>query len=308
MLNIQRILFPTDFSDGARAAFPQAVFLADWHDARLHVLNVIEDAASDPEEGSPSLPASLDALAEWLGTSAEDGSLPDLETLSLTQDQVEADSAPERIVAYAEDMDVDLIAMGTHGRRGLRRMVLGSVTEEVVRKAPCPVLTVRTHTETAAQEAIRRILVPVDFSEASKTAVRHAREIALSYGAEIDLLHAVPEIAYPSAYGFEPASFSIDEVLDQSEERLGEMAHTEIGIEHAMVEATLGDPAGAILDYVEANEVDLVVLATHGRTGFNRFLIGSVAERVLRRSPTPVFVVSPDRKSLLPTDEAAAQA
>jgi nucleotide-binding universal stress UspA family protein len=308
MLNIQRILFPTDFSDGARQAFPQAVFLADWHDATLHVLNVIEDASSDPEEGSPSLPASLDALAEWLGTSAEDGSMPDLKTLSLTQDQVGAGSAPERIVAYAEDMDVDLITMGTHGRRGLRRMVVGSVTEEVVRKGPCPVLTVRTSAEASPKEAIRRVLAPVDFSEASKAAVRHAKEIALTYGAEIDLLHVVQNVAYPSAYGFEPATFSMDEVLDRTEEQLGEMARTEIGVEHVVVEATVGDPAAGILDYVTANEVDLIVTATHGRTGFDRFLIGSVAERVLRQSPTPVFVVAPGRKSLLPTEAAAEQA
>lgn len=304
MLNIQQILFPTDFSDGARQAFPQAVFLADWHDATLHVLNVREQ----PEDAdSASLPVSTDTLAEWLDVPEHGPSMPDLEDLSLVQEQVEADSPPERIVAYAEDVDIDLIVMGTHGRRGLRRMLVGSVTEEVVRTSPCPVLTVRTSADASPKQAIRRILVPVDFSEASMSAVRHAKEIALTYGAEIDLLHVVREIAYPSAYGFEPPHFSMDEFLDRAEEKLGELAHTEIGIEHAMVEATMGDPSMGILDYVDANEVDLVVIATHGRTGVDRFLIGSVAERVLRRSPTPVFVVPPGRKSLLPAD-AAAQA
>ena len=305
MLNIQRILFPTDFSEGARQAFPQAVFLADWHDAALHLLNVHEEP-DDPD--AVSLPVSTDTLAEWLDIPEHESSLPDLNALSLVQEQVTSDSPPERILAYAEDVDVDLIVMGTHGRRGLHRMLIGSVTEEVVRKAPCPVLTVRTRAQAAPQKDVHRILVPIDFSEASVAALRHAKEIALTYGAEIDLLHVVREIAYPSAYGFEPAHFSMDEFLDRAESKLGELAQDEIGVEHAMVEATVGDPATGILDYVSANDCDLVVLATHGRTGVERFLIGSVAERVLRRAPTPVFVVPPGRKSLLPAEKDTAQA
>jgi nucleotide-binding universal stress UspA family protein len=77
------------------------------------------------------------------------------------------------------------------------------------------------------------------------------------------------------------------------------MARTEIGYEHVMVEATVGDPADEILSYVDENESDLVVIATHGRSGLDRLLLGSVTERVLRRSPSPVFVVKPDRKSLV---------
>lgn len=115
------------------------------------------------------------------------------------------------------------------------------------------------------------------------------------------------EIGYPSAYGFEPTSFSMGEVLSRTEERLGEMGRTVIGDEPTRVEATVGDPATSILAYMETNEIDLVVIATHGRTGFDRFLIGSVAERVLRQSPTPVLVVPPDRTSLVPTDETEAQ-
>ncbi|MFB6098431.1 MAG: universal stress protein [Salinibacter sp.] len=309
MLNVNHILFPTDFSEGARQAFPQAVFLADQHDATLHILNVEETEPTAPEAESTSLPAPTDTLANWLGGAEEapdEPSAPDLDQLSLVQKQVQSDAPPERIVAYAEDVDIDLVVMGTHGRRGLRRMLVGSVTEEVVRKAPCPVLTVRTRAASAPKTSIRRILVPVDFSEASNAAIRHAKEIALTYGAEIDLLHVVREIAYPSAYGFEPATFSMDEVLDRAEEELGDLARKEVGIEHATVEATVGDPATGILDYVEVNESDLVVLATHGRTGIDRFLIGSVAERVLRRSPTPVFIVPPGRKSLVPADEAPA--
>lgn len=133
-------------------------------------------------------------------------------------------------------------------------------------------------------------------------AIRHAKEIAQTYGAEIDLLHVVEEIAYPTAYGLEPVTFPTQEVIDRVEKQLAELARDEIGYEHVMIEATVGHPATRILDYVEENEVDLIVIATQGRTGFDRMLLGSVTERVLRRAPTPVFVVKPDRRSLLPVE------
>jgi nucleotide-binding universal stress UspA family protein len=131
--------------------------------------------------------------------------------------------------------------------------------------------------------------------------------MALTYGAEIDLLHVVEEPVYPSAYEVE-TTFPSDEVVARVEDRLGEMAREEIGIEHVVVEALVGHPARGILDYVETNDVDLIVQATHGRTGLDHVLLGSVTERVLRQSPVPVFVVKPDRKSLVPAPEVEAAA
>jgi len=130
------------------------------------------------------------------------------------------------------------------------------------------------------------------------------------YGAEkqdttkedLDLLHVVEEPLYPTEYGLGPSSFPTEEVVENVEKQLADLAREEIGYEHVMIHAQLGPPSNTILDYVEDNDVDLVVIATHGRTGLDRVLLGSVAERVLRRSPTPVFVVKPDRKSLVPAE------
>jgi nucleotide-binding universal stress UspA family protein len=301
MLNIRRILFPTDFSDGAARAFPQAAHLADWHDAELHIVHV----AGPQDETDTALPVSLDTLRDWLGQPSGEFSL---DALSIVQNQVESDAPPERLVAYAEDQDIDLVVMGTHGRRGVQRMLLGSVTEEVVRKAPCPVLTVRTDAEDAPKQAIRRILVPVDFSEASEIAVQHAKEIAQTYGAEIDLLHVVEEVVYPSAYGVEPPYVPSQDVVTRVEKALGSMAREDIGYEHVQISARIGYAPLTILDHVESNDIDLIVLATHGRTGLDRMLLGSVAERVIRRAPTPVFIVKPDQKSLVPPPKAEAAA
>jgi nucleotide-binding universal stress UspA family protein len=302
MLTIDRILFPTDFSDAATTAFPQAAALADWHDADLHILNVLEDRSK--MEGA--LPASLSTLKTWLGPLPSSMTPPRLEALSLTQHQVEADAPVERILAYAEDQDIDLIVMSTHGRRGLSRALLGSVTEAVVRRAPCPVFVVRSGEPAPQQHAIRRILVPVDFSDASKEAVLHAREIAQTYGAEIDLLHVVEEVIYPSAYGIGDAYFPTQNILKKVEDTLGDMAREEIGYEHVTISAVVGYAPLSIIDYAEKNESDLIVIATHGRAGFDRLLMGSVAERVFRRAPVPVLVVKPERKSLVPPAKTTA--
>jgi nucleotide-binding universal stress UspA family protein len=311
MLSIRRVLFPTDLSEGAKRAFPQAAFLADWHDAELHLLNVTGRHRHDYEETKEHFPLSDDTLAEWLrrpSKSVSGSKWPDLEALPIMQTQLESVEPAERIIDYAEDEDIDLVVMGTHGRRGVDRMLFGSVTEEVVRRAPCPAFTVRTDADVTPGQAVRRVLTPVDFSDASETAIQHAKELALTYGAEIDLLHVVEEPFYPPAYGYEPASFPTAEVVENVEDQLGDLAREKIGYEHVMIEARTGNPASEILDYMEENDIDLTVIATHGRTGLDRVLLGSVAERVLRQSPKPVFVVKPDRKSLVSPTQAEAAA
>ena len=311
MLTIRRVLFPTDFSDGSKRAFPQAAFLADWHDAELHILNVTGRHRHDYEETKKNFPIPVDTLTEWLrrpSASVEGTNWPDLEALPVEQEQVESAAPAERIVAYAEDQEVDLVVMGTHGRRGVDRMLFGSVTEEVVRHAPCPTFTVRTDAQVEPSRAVRRVLVPIDFSEAADAALQHGKEIAQTYGAEIDLLHVVEEPFYPPAYGPDMASFPTQDVVERVEKQLAEIARDEIGYEHVMVSATTGSPSSEILDYVDENEVDLVVMATHGRTGLDHVLLGSVAERVLRQSPSPVFIVKPDRKSLVPAPKATTTA
>ncbi len=301
MLSIRRILWPTDFSQGADQAFPHAAALASWHEAELHVLNVTEDRSKG--SSNADFPVSEATLSGLLSVEGEPPQHVDLDALTLVQEQREHTSPPEAIVEYAEDLDIDLVVAGTHGRRGLQRLLIGSVAEEVLRTAPCPVLTVRTGDDTAPAWGVRNILVPTDFSDASLEALRHAKELALTYGAQITLLHAVEEVVYPSAYGVEPANLPGPQVIDRVEDSLADLARTEIGYEHVVVQANVGYAPSTILDYAETNEVDLVVIATHGRTGLERMLLGSVAERVVRRSPAPVFTVKSFGKSLLPASD-----
>lgn len=300
MLSIDRILWPTDLSQGAERALPHAAALADWHDADLHVLNVREGAPDVQAEMKEAFPLSSGDLADVIDKTSPPSQSVDPNALSLVQEQVDEEAPAESIVSYVEAHGVDLVVMGTHGRRGLRRLLIGSVAETVLRTAPCPVLMVRADEEGATAWNVQNVLAPVDFSEASTAAVKHARELALTYGAKITLLHAVEEVMYPSAYGMEMADIPGPEVVDRVEDGLAEMAREEIGYEHVVVESVLGYASSAILNHVEANDVDLIVIATHGRSGLERFLLGSVTERVIRRASVPVFVVKSFGKSLLP--------
>lgn len=108
------------------------------------------------------------------------------------------------------------------------------------------------------------------------------------------------EVIYPSAYGMERADAPGPEVVDRVEESLASMARDEIGYENVVVEAEVGYAPSVILDYQDEHDMDLIVLSTHGRSGLERLLLGSVTERVVRRASAPVFIVKSFGTSLLP--------
>lgn len=284
MLHIHRVLFPTDYSEAAEKAFVHAAHLAAVHGAELHALHV----TSEPSEGSRRLiPAgSLDAAAQ-LGIAAGPAAGP-LPGDRIIERVIRADSAPEGIVRYAEEHDIDLIVMGTHGRQALERMLIGSVAERVVREAPCPVLTVRA----PGALNVRRILVPIDFSERSKAAIPVAEELAEVYEASIELFFVIDEaeLPVPGAPLLGPVHVAPEEVEARFRKLMKDLVKEYRN--GSVVEGTVqvGSPAATILDYA-ADHADLIVMSTHGRRGLQRFFLGSVAEKVIRRAPCPVFSV-----------------
>ncbi|MEJ2371716.1 MAG: universal stress protein [Gemmatimonadales bacterium] len=163
MLDIKKIVYATDFSPCSENAFPIAVRLAASHDAELHMVHAIVLHADDPHDPAHHFPEP-DELYERMrssaearmATAAENGGMPHLK---IVRAQVRGISPAPVILEYAEEQGVDMIVMGTHGRRGLRHLLLGSVAEEVVRMADCPVLTVRE--DAASASAFGRILVPM---------------------------------------------------------------------------------------------------------------------------------------------------
>lgn len=198
----------------------------------------------------------------------------------------------DAILEYASDHGVDALAMGTQGRTGLERYLMGSVTERVLRRSEVPVLTVRAGEERLHGDEYDEILVPTDGSERAAAAVAHAIAIADRFDARIHAVNVVDIGEIAATGNLRPPT----EVLNRCQER-GEAATDRIltwarDADVAGVSAvTEGFPAEELLGYCEDNDIDLITMGTAGRTGLDRVLLGSTTERVIRRADRPVLAV-----------------
>lgn len=293
MLPIKKILVARDFSEYSENALSYAQALARRLDAELHLLfaEVLFGESIDT-----AVVALDDRFRERLGKLPAEGQDLDQDAVPATPVLVRGIAAASAILDYAREQEIDLIVLGTHGRRGVRHMLLGSVAEEVLRLAPCPVLTVgRVDPGRRLDDAAFSILVPMDFSPYAREALQYAKELAALFNARIDLLHVVDVHYHPTF--FETGLFSIYDVEPDVEEkariRLQQVYHETDGPEATAVqiEVCTGAAAHEIVQYARRNATSLIVMATHGMTGLSHFLIGSVAEKVVRTAPCPVFTV-----------------
>ena len=307
MMRIRRILYPTDFSDTAKQALTHALFLAEQFEAELIMLHAIILHESDPRDPERQFPEPSDILNRLFAIAdsemAEVVRQNEAKTFTLREAKVRGYSAGEVILDYAKEHDIDLVVMGTHGRRGPARMFLGSVAEEVVRHADCPVLTIRQHEEAPTIEALEKILVPVDFSSYSQEALTYARELADLYGAGLQVLHTIEEPTQPYFYTFGGGLSAVEQIealQEKADEALDKLLEDSDGPEvpYEKFIAT-GRPATEIARFAEEHGSELVVIATHGLTGLERLLVGSTAEQVVRHAPCPVFTVKSFGRSLL---------
>ena len=296
-----KILMPTDFSACANSALGHAVDLAEHFGAALHLLHVVVLHQDDPHSPGHAFPG-LEELHQHMEEAAssemrrwtEDPRAAGLEVVEAQSRHIAAAPA---ILQYADREGVDLIVLGTHGRRGLRRFLLGSVTEEVVRSASCPVLTLREGAEARRFRELARIVVPFDFSEDSRTALAVARDLAASYGGRIDLVHVVqPAVdlqaeallrGYVIEFDREKLYRRAEQRLSQAVEKLGPTA---VPVERHLLD---GHVASELTQHAETSGADLIVLASHGLSGLQHFLLGSVAEKVIRSAACPVLTLRP---------------
>jgi nucleotide-binding universal stress UspA family protein len=306
MLNVRTILLPTDFSRSSRQALPHALFLARQFGAELHLLHAVvwrgED--SDPARAFPDREEILARMSEIAESEMAALVAPHRgEPLRLREVRERGLYAGPVILDYAREHDVDLIVIGTHGRRGPQHLILGSIAEEVVRHAHCPVLTVRAHEEAGELAPWSRLLVPYDFSGHARTALAYGRELAGIYGARLDLLHVIETHAYPTFYGnvgSEPVLRRVAELRARAADEMEKAYAATPGPEvpHRCFTAD-GRPSAEIARFAEDNGSDLIVVATHGLSGLERLLLGSTAEAVVRSAPCPVFTVKSLGKSLI---------
>jgi nucleotide-binding universal stress UspA family protein len=296
MIHLDRVLFPTDGSDCAEYARQHAFYLADRFEAALHVIHVEERA---PELADVIDVSEADVLADL---HAPTGGTAVAEP-RVRERSVVHPSVPDGILSYAAEHDTNLTVLGTHGRSGVRRLVLGSVAEEVVRRAPHPVMTVGRGATPPEKMEGGHLLVPVDFSDQQSRLLTHARELALAYGMTLTLLHVVEQESLPDVYGAYADPPEPGVLADRTETALDERADAlrDHGVD-VRVAVRSGHAATEVLDAAEENDADLLAIATHGRSGVERMLMGSVAETVIRRAPCPVFVVKSFGQSLVRND------
>lgn len=302
MINLKKILFPTDFSECALYAFNYALDLAKRFDAELHILHSIvnHSYAGYFSPDQEQLYKNLRKNAEHLMDGLLETPLP--EGIKIEKLFFPALSASSMITDYSDQSQIDLVVMGTHGRQGLSHLMLGSVAENVIRTSKCPVLTIGHNANQETQISIKNILVPIDFSEHSKKSLNYAMELAKLYNAKLQLLHIIDTPIYPAFYVVDQLATTsisanikarVTENLSTLFKGLGE---TQIESEIYAIE---GRAALDIAKFAIENKSDLIVIATHGLTGVERFLLGSVTEKVVRIAKTPVFTVKPQGRQMV---------
>ena len=297
MIEIKSLLCPVDFSDFSRRALAHAVALAKWYKAELTLLHV-----------APSIPPPL-AYSEVPSPLA----ISNLSTEQLQKDlDLWADTArtagvpvtvivttgePVReIVARADQMHADLLVMGAHGASGFERLLLGSVTEKVLRKASCPVLTVPRGEPVEAIERVvfKSLLCAVDFSEASAEALAYALSLAQEADARLTVLNVVETV--PLGVGREYTHFQVPEFNLYLEKDAVEQLHEMVPAD-ARTWSKIRELVATGKAYVEilrvASEVgaELIVMGSTGRGAIDRLLFGSTTQHVLRQAHCPVLTM-----------------
>jgi nucleotide-binding universal stress UspA family protein len=296
MIRITHILCPVDFSEISQHALDHAAAIARWYGARLTLLYVF---ANFPGMDVPPLvlepPDRERLMAGMRGMAA---AVPPEVPVDFRIE--EAPYVHEEILAQVAATHADLLVLGTHGRSGFQRLFLGSVTEKVIRKAPCPTLVVpprAPHVPAGAPIQFRRILCPVDFSASALDALAYAINMAEEADAQLTLLHVVefqpPLVEAPMMPALELSRVHEAASADargRLHALIPDAARTYCTVETAVVK---GRAYREILQQATERQCDLIVMGVHGRSAVDLLVFGSTTHHVVRASACPVLIVRP---------------
>lgn len=300
MASISRVLCPIDFSEPAAHAFDQASAIAGWYGASLTALYVYTPLFMPV----PGLPGPSDRVPECELHRAREQAVSFVRARPgpVGADIVVDVGQPARcILDRASSLPASLIVMGTHGASGFERFALGSVTEKVLRKAACPVLTVPPRARTTSRFPFTRILCAVDFAEWSSAAVDTASSLAKETGASLELLSVVEwpwdEPPPPRFADLPPdQAASLLEfrryLTSSASDRLESLIPDDMrqrGVVTTRV--SHGKAYPAILRVAEEQKVDLIVMGVHGRNPIDLAMFGSTTNQVVRRATCPVLTL-----------------
>ena len=289
MQKLRKILIPTDFSKASSHAFPHAFEIARRFGAELTIAHI--RAPFSPEHHFSDEDKYEEYVQEQLkARSFEAG--PELSVITVAKRNI---SAASGILEAISESGVEMVVMGTHGRSALAQFFLGSVAEKVVRHSTVPVLTVAPDRPGYRTSPVyRKVLATFDFSKHSKGAVQGAKRFADVYEAQLDVLYVIEQEVHPGYHETwkESVHQDIPDIEAEAKRALAEVLGEE-GLEETGVNVVIGTgdgkAYGEISRFAEERESDLVVMGTHGLSGFEHMLLGSTTERVVRTAPCPVL-------------------
>lgn len=290
------ILVALDGSELSEKALPYAAALAKAREAGVHLVTVWE-------EGDRALVADLPDVAEsvfkkgeehWESYLAGHAKALQDQGVSAVSEVVIGDAVPELLRIIGREQP-DLLVLATHGRSGLSRWQYGSVADKLAREAPLPTLMLGPRVlESEPAPEIKQIMVPLDGSELAEEALQPAVDLARDLGAELLLARALQWAAQAMVYGVPDAQIGqMDEQLTKVGETYLTKVRDDLGTDRPVEAAVLhGPPADALITLAESRDIDLIVMTSHTRSGLERALMGSVADRLLQ-GPAPVLLVRP---------------
>ncbi len=293
-MEIKLILCPIDFSEFSIRAYHYALSLAEHYRAKLVAQHIVE-LSRHPSLGFVVSAGLYDEFRKALHQNAEQ-ELRDF-VKQHTRGQIHPElvvqqgAAADDILSFAQAQKADVIVMGTHGRRGFDRLVLGSVTDRVMRRAPCPVLAISKppHDSMAADKQghhvhhLSRILFCTDFSENSEHALNYAISATAEYDAELTLLHVLEEIPTPGATqeAMATAAEQLDKLIAPDKRKTIKMK----------TEVRIGKAYEQIIQFAAEQQVDMVTMGVRGRGALDAAVFGSTTYRVIQLGPCPVLAV-----------------
>ena len=290
-MKYQKILVPLDGSDLAEKALPYTKTIAKLKNSEV-ILFAVSITASGGRRDR--------LLKSYLEVNAKG-----LESQGIkVSTTVTYGNVAEDIIEYADKNNIDLIIISTHGYSGIKRWMLGSVTQKVLYGTGTPVLLIKSKSPEISKLEFKKILLPVDGSPFSETIFPYIEELTRDTNAEVILLEVSEPPIVPS-YGTRPINPTWEKYRDsiwtelqqQASEYLEEMKSDLVKrgwkIKSQIVKGEVGEVAQSIMQVAEKEKIDLVVIATHGRTGVSRWVYGSVANRIVEESLQPVLLIRP---------------
>jgi nucleotide-binding universal stress UspA family protein len=274
-ISVRKFLFATDFSETSLPAVPYAEAVAALYGAKGYVAHVAGNGTFPvlpPQEQKKLLQQAEDEMNHFLRAAASG---------TRCERIVRGGDAATVLYELGRELGIDLLILGTHGRRGVKRFVLGSVAEELFRLMPCPVLTVGPEAKVGVTATAKpqHVLFPTDFEASSLQALPCATQLARQHHSVLTLMHVA----------------SARQTVQEAEARLRALLPTEAPSQlSAEVLVRVGSPADTIVKEAETKKSDLIVLGVRGKGSWDRAAThapGPVAYNVVAKAPCPVLTV-----------------